>query len=212
MSLTALAGGLTAAGLAVMLTGEWWQRTWVRVLGKTTAASGFVWGGWIAWQDRPSVLSSWILAGLICSMVGDVLLGIRGRRPFLAGIAAFLVAHGCFLVGLMSLDRSWAMTAVAALAAAGVGLFVDRRLAAHIPSGMLLAVRLYEATILLMVVAAISAQEASVWLPCGAVAFVISDIAVARQRFVQRSFTNKAWGLPVYFGAQWLLIMGVHGS
>ena len=39
----------------------------------------------------------------------------------------------------------------------------------------------------------------------GAFAFYLSDLAVARQRFVVKSFTNKAWGLPLYFGAQLVL-------
>jgi len=39
----------------------------------------------------------------------------------------------------------------------------------------------------------------------GAFAFYLSDLAVARQRFVAKSFWNKAWGLPLYFGAQLIL-------
>ena len=36
----------------------------------------------------------------------------------------------------------------------------------------------------------------------GALAFAISDLAVARERFVTPSFVNGAWGLPLYFAAQ----------
>lgn len=42
-------------------------------------------------------------------------------------------------------------------------------------------------------------------LLAGAVAFFLSDLAVARERFVARSFANKLWGLPLYYGAQLLL-------
>jgi hypothetical protein len=35
--------------------------------------------------------------------------------------------------------------------------------------------------------------------------FYVSDLAVARQRFVAQSWTNKLWGLPLYFGAQLVL-------
>ena len=39
----------------------------------------------------------------------------------------------------------------------------------------------------------------------GALAFYVSDLAVARQRFVARTFWNKVWGLPLYYGAQLIL-------
>jgi uncharacterized membrane protein YhhN len=42
-------------------------------------------------------------------------------------------------------------------------------------------------------------------LLAGALAFFASDLAVARERFVERSFANKLWGLPLYYGAQLLL-------
>jgi hypothetical protein len=36
----------------------------------------------------------------------------------------------------------------------------------------------------------------------GAVAFAVSDLSVARERFVHKSFTNLVWGLPLYYAAQ----------
>jgi uncharacterized membrane protein YhhN len=39
----------------------------------------------------------------------------------------------------------------------------------------------------------------------GALAFTASDISVARDRFVQHEFLNRAWGLPLYYAAQLLL-------
>jgi uncharacterized membrane protein YhhN len=39
----------------------------------------------------------------------------------------------------------------------------------------------------------------------GALAFTASDVAVARDRFVQGEFSNRAWGLPLYYGAQLLI-------
>ena len=39
----------------------------------------------------------------------------------------------------------------------------------------------------------------------GALAFTASDVAVARDRFVKREFLNRAWGLPLYYGAQLLI-------
>ena len=42
----------------------------------------------------------------------------------------------------------------------------------------------------------------------GAIAFTASDISVARDRFVQPGFANRAWGLPLYYLAQVLLDLG----
>jgi len=36
----------------------------------------------------------------------------------------------------------------------------------------------------------------------GALAFAVSDVAVARNRFVAPGPMNKAWGLPLYYAAQ----------
>ena len=36
----------------------------------------------------------------------------------------------------------------------------------------------------------------------GAVMFYGSDLAVARDRFVAPGFSNRAWGLPLYYAAQ----------
>jgi hypothetical protein len=33
-------------------------------------------------------------------------------------------------------------------------------------------------------------------------AFAISDLSVARERFIAPTFANLAWGLPLYFAAQ----------
>jgi hypothetical protein len=50
------------------------------------------------------------------------------------------------------------------------------------------------------------------WLwPAGvmtaAVAFYISDVSVARDRFVAPGFGNRIWGLPLYYAAQLLFAL-----
>jgi hypothetical protein len=42
-----------------------------------------------------------------------------------------------------------------------------------------------------------------------AVAFYLSDLAVARDRFVAPGFRNRLWGLPLYYGAQLLFVWTV---
>lgn len=45
----------------------------------------------------------------------------------------------------------------------------------------------------------------------GALLFAVSDIAVARDRFVRPSPLNHLWGWPTYFSAQLLLGWSVVG-
>ena len=42
-----------------------------------------------------------------------------------------------------------------------------------------------------------------------AVAFYLSDVSVARDRFVAPGFANRIWGLPLYYGAQLLFALSV---
>ena len=43
----------------------------------------------------------------------------------------------------------------------------------------------------------------------GAVSFYISDLFVARDRFLKTEFVNRLIGLPLYYGGQFLLAFSV---
>jgi hypothetical protein len=49
------------------------------------------------------------------------------------------------------------------------------------------------------------AHAPSATLVAGAIAFAVSDLSVARDRFITKGVVNKLWGLPLYFGAQLLI-------
>jgi uncharacterized membrane protein YhhN len=65
----------------------------------------------------------------------------------------------------------------------------------------------YVAVISLMVVTAVGAAAATgqAAIGVGGICFYLSDLHVARHRFVSQSFWNKAWGLPLYYAAQLIL-------
>jgi uncharacterized membrane protein YhhN len=46
----------------------------------------------------------------------------------------------------------------------------------------------------------------------GALLFYLSDLAVARNRFIQKDFINRAVGLPIYYLGQLLLALTVGAS
>jgi uncharacterized membrane protein YhhN len=76
---------------------------------------------------------------------------------------------------------------------------------------MRVAVSAYVAVITAMVALAVSTVVArgGANILAGAFMFYFSDLAVARERFIENSFTNKAWGLPLYFGGQLVLALSV---
>ena len=70
----------------------------------------------------------------------------------------------------------------------------------------------YMGVITAMVAAAwgAAARDLSAWLVVAAVAFFLSDLSVARDRFVKKEFANRAWGVPLYYAAQVLFAAWLH--
>lgn len=104
-----------------------------------------------------------------------------------------------------AVDFTAAAAAAILLGASGVGVW--RWLAPHVPGPLVGPVIGYIAIIVAMVAAAcgIVAAGAELAIAVGATAFFLSDLSVARDAFVQRAFLNRAWGLPLYYGAQLIL-------
>ena len=102
-------------------------------------------------------------------------------------------------------SREWYPERTLATAALGVGVF--RWLRPHVPNDMRAAAYAYMLVISVMVVAAAGSVGAAgnAMILGGAVAFYLSDISVARDRFVEHAFVNRLWGLPLYYVAQLVL-------
>jgi uncharacterized membrane protein YhhN len=91
---------------------------------------------------------------------------------------------------------------------------VWRWLAAQLSRSFRAPVMAYMVTIAAMVVLAAGtfARSPSTPLLAGALAFALSDVSVARDRFVASSWSNKLWGLPLYYAAQVLLAAAAGGG
>lgn len=153
----------------------------------------------------------WVLAALVLSAIGDAALLNDSTKAFLAGLGAFLVAHlayvGAFVIrGLDSLV--FLLSLVVLMVVAGL---VVRWLWSSVESQLRGPVVVYAVVITAMVAAAVAtaAADSTVAIPIAAVAFYLSDLAVARERFMSSGFINKAWGLPVYFAAQYVFAWSV---
>ncbi len=172
----------------------------------------------------------WVLAAAALAWLGDVALLGRSKAAFLAGLGAFLLGHAAYLAAFASAGARLAPTLVAAAALAPPIEAVRRWLWPGVPSEMQVPVALYIAVISLMVAAAAAlawqqtvaagkqapatrAQQqrqqqqrrAALVRLAGAALFLISDVAVAADRFKGDRLSSKLWGLPCYFGGQLLL-------
>lgn len=177
-------------------------------LAKSAASAVFVAFG-LTRADFGSVFDLWMVTGLILGFAGDVLL--INARTFRWGLLTFLAGHVAYIVAF---DRAcpWSTWSLAVLipltvAAAAVALWLWPH-----ASTMHGAVMAYIAVICVMAWGGI-ASAASGALPMaaafGATLFFLSDLAVARHRFVKEAFLNRAIGLPAYYAGQILFALTI---
>lgn len=185
-------------------------RSWVIVL-KPLASLLFVLCGalLLPLPERPAVL---LLVGLVLSLVGDVLLIPKGKQiTFLLGLGAFLCAHVAYAFAFVvhGVETTAVLGGALALTLAGVPL--ARWLFSHVHGAMRPPVAGYVVAITAMVALAIgaTADGARMSLAIGAAIFYVSDLCVARERFVTKSMWNGIVGLPLYYVAQVLLVHGL---
>lgn len=216
----------SAVACAILVGAEARGRAAVRVAAKLTASAAFVAIGVLALGNEDPARATfvgWIAGGLVLGAIGDAALLGHGRRWFLAGLVAFLFGHLAYVVAVASvvppatwLPRAGGWALVPAVAGAGVAIALWPRLGRM--RGPVLA---YVVTIVTMVIAAIALARADdprtipapqhVRFVIGAALFFVSDVAVARDRFVARAFANKAWGLPAYYAGQLCIAWSVVG-
>lgn len=192
--------------VAVLLFAERTQRRGLKAVAKTLASVAFcalaldrgAWG---------TPFGRLVFVGLVLSLVGDVLLLSKAKRWFLAGLVVFLLAHVGYGVGftVRGVDHRHVGVLVAALL--GIASFVWRWLGPHVGAKMRLPVLAYVAVISWMLATAIATSIASATyvVAAGALSFYLSDLFVARERFVKSGFENKVLGLPLYYGGQLLI-------
>ncbi len=210
--LVTLTAVTTTLGCLICLNGEATSRFAQRAVGKILASCSFVAAGWFA--GLPSTPhGEWGMIALGFGLLGDLALLSDRRRVFLAGLVAFLAGHLAYARALADLAPNLPAAAVAFVVMAGVGVAIVRWTAPG--AGKLApAVAVYALAIASMVALAVGVAFAApatptVVLALAAVLFAASDVAVARQRFVEPALINRAVGLPLYYLAQLLFVWGL---
>lgn len=177
---------------------------------KPAAAATFVVTG-LLHGGLSSTFGRIVVGGLCLAAVGDVLLIPKDKRAFLAGLVSFLLGHVAYAVAFVARGVDLAATTSVLVGFALLAIPVLRWLWPSVERPMRVPVAAYITVITVMVaLAAGAAKKDGAWsLVVGAIAFYLSDLSVARDRFVKREFANKVWGLPLYFFAQMVLASAV---
>jgi uncharacterized membrane protein YhhN len=197
----AAAAASVGALLALHLAAEARGARALRAVGKVGASLAFV--ALAAALGVEGWLGRGILAGLLLSLAGDALLLSDRRAAFLAGLSAFLLAHLAYAAAFAGVARPspWAgLLVVLATAAALRWLWPSL-------GGMRVPVVAYCCAIAAMLWLALGVDRAEV--RAGALLFYLSDLAVARDRFVRPGLANRLAGLPLYYAGQVLLALAV---
>jgi len=168
-----------------------------------------------ALMQGPQLRYDWlIVAGLVLSAVGDLALIPRDRRWFLAGLVAFLLSHVAYTLAFAQQADPLSLPPACLLFIGLASLALYLYFRPHL-GRMKAPVAAYVVVITVMLAAAWAVAADSPgpfgWqVAAGATLFYLSDITVARSRFVPGAgFASRAVGLPLYYAAQFLLALSI---
>jgi uncharacterized membrane protein YhhN len=200
---------ITLAALIGLLVSERLGSAGGRWVFKPLASAGFI-ATALEVGAADHVYGRVVLAALVLSMLGDVLLIPRRTAFFMAGIAAFLLAHVAFAAAFVVRGVEPLVVLGAAVVLFVPSWIVLRWLRPFLPQRFLVPVSVYVLAVTSMMVLALATVAASngPWLiGAGAGLFYASDFFVARNRFVKPGLTNRLAGLPLYYAGQILLAL-----
>jgi uncharacterized membrane protein YhhN len=181
---------------------------------KTTLSILFVLTAMVQPRPLPSYFA-WLVPGLICCLGGDVFLAMPQKRMFFPGLVSFLLGHLFYIICFFYTSPPSVWVILGALPVGVAGAYIFSRLQPYL-NEMTLPVFAYIIVITVMVCGALSiflspelAEHGRLLVLAGALSFYLSDLFVARDRFVKKGALNRIIGLPLYFGGQFMLAFSV---
>ncbi|MBN1316983.1 MAG: lysoplasmalogenase [Anaerolineales bacterium] len=153
---------------------------------------------------------SMIVAGLVFSLVGDVLLMLPSNH-FLAGLAAFLTAHLFYIAAFSSDISGLIVWPIIPLAAGGIFVYM---IVAPALTNLKIPVLIYILVILIMAWLAWerwnqTRTSEALLAASGAILFMISDAILAINRFHGPFKPAHGLNLVTYYAAQWMIASSV---
>jgi uncharacterized membrane protein YhhN len=181
---------------------------------KTLLSSLFILTAWL--QPHPMLrYYHCMLAGLLFCLAGDVLLALPQEKMFLWGLIAFLLGHVFYIFAFLNFTRSGPWTWMGTLIILIVSSLIYFWLRPHLAT-MKIPVLCYCMVITVMLACAWSifadsglTRPGRIVVFAGALFFYISDLCVARNRFLKKEFFNRLIGLPLYYAGQFLLAFSI---
>lgn len=163
----------------------------------------------------------WFGAGLLFSLVGDVLLMISLENLFVPGLVAFLGAQVAYIVGFntpLPALSFWGLILAVMIGLSGLRLL--RRIVGALPASgqgrLRMPILLYGVVISLMLLSAMLKltdltwqSGAAVLVALGAFLFYLSDILLAWLKFVAPLQNGRLYNILAYHLGQTALIAGV---
>jgi uncharacterized membrane protein YhhN len=206
------AGGVS---LIALLMAEKKKSLWGKLMTKPLASIGFIALAVVQPHPEPGYYY-WLLAGLILCLGGDIFLALPQKPMFLVGLIAFLLGHLLYVFGFLTLVSISAWAGVGSLVIICISTTVFIWLKPYLGS-MLGPVIVYILVISLMLIGALAVFNSNginahgrLLVLTGAILFYLSDLFVARNRFVKKGYVNRLVGLPLYYTGQYLLALSVN--
>lgn len=206
-----IASSVTGLGCCVALVAFRQGSRSVYVAAKACASMGFVAVALLGGAARDA-WGTVVFGGLIIAAIGDGIMGASSKKAFLVGLACFATAYCAYSVAFLMRGVGSLLVVLAALTlGCSAAMATWRYLREHLAQKLRAFVIVYFAVMALMLGFGIASAYSvpNGFLLVGVPLVAVSDIAVARQRFVTASFANKLIGLPAYYVGQTLIAVGV---
>jgi uncharacterized membrane protein YhhN len=165
------------------------------------------------WRSFKKTYALWICFGLFFSLLGDIAL-LRPAQYFLAGLAAFLLAHVSYLIAFTRGMKFPARISIW-LAYLVIAAVLYDVLLPGLASGLKLPVAVYAILVTLMAGQAMGRyavlRSRPSWLAAiGALLFLLSDTLLSIDRFRSPLPLAPLFILVPYFMGQWLIAVSTH--
>lgn len=214
--MTTLLFNLMLVFLVLLLVAEAKKNIILKIIAKSIASACFVSFAYLL--GIHSEYDTFIFLGLVFSLLGDIFLISTKKKIFLLGLFAFLIAHIFYVFAFLpkfQFSYFWLISLSIPLIL--TALFYRR--IENLLGNLKIPVIIYFIVINTMLCISLSLIIQNLIsietvlgyyiVFVGAFLFYLSDIAVAKERFIGKNFTNKLWGLPFYYIGQFFIAFSI---